>query len=72
MEALGKISGVTHISQSLTPNSYALEIPIGEDVREELTNLVVTRGVGLLELTTQPVSLEDVFKVLTKTEKQMD
>ena len=35
---------------------------------EELGKLVVTRGVGLLELNTQTVSLEDVFKVLTKTE----
>lgn len=69
MNALGKISGIIKVSQGPTPNSYALETQIGEDVREELTKLVVERGAGLLELTTQTVSLEDVFKVLTKSDK---
>lgn len=69
LETLGKISGVMHVSHGPTPNTYVLETHIGEDVREELGKLVVTRGVGLLELTTQTVSLEDVFKVLTKTDK---
>ncbi len=69
LNALGKISGVIKVSQGPTPNSYALETQIGEDVREELTKLVVERGAGLLELTTQTVSLEDVFKVLTKSDK---
>jgi len=69
LEALGKISGVMHVSHGPKPNTYVLETDIGVDVREELTNLVVTRGAGLLELTTQTVSLEDVFKVLTQSEK---
>ena len=43
-----------------------------EFLLEELTTLIVTRGTGLLELTTQTVSLEDVFKVLTKTDKSGD
>jgi ABC-2 type transport system ATP-binding protein len=68
-EALGKIPGVIKVSQGPASNSYALETHIGEDVREELTKLVVNRGAGLLELTTQTVSLEDVFKVLTKSDK---
>ena len=68
LETLGKISGVMHVSHGPTPNTYVIETHIGEDVREELGKLVVTRGVGLLELNTQTVSLEDVFKVLTKTE----
>ncbi len=67
-EALGKIAGVMHVSQGPTPNTYVIETRIGEDVREEVTKLVVTRNAGLLELTTQTISLEDVFKVLTKTE----
>ena len=46
-----------------TPNK---EMETGEDIREELTNLVVTRGAGLLELTSQSINLEDVFKILTK------
>ena len=69
LEALGQISGVMQVSPGPTPNTFVLETHIGEDVREELTKLVVTRGAGLLELTTQTVSLEDVFKVLTKSDK---
>jgi ABC-2 type transport system ATP-binding protein len=69
LAALGKISGVMHVSNGPTPNTYVLETHIGRDVREELTKMVITRGAGLLELTTQTVSLEDVFKVLTKTDK---
>jgi len=71
LEVLGKISGVMHVSHGPTPNTYVLETNIGEDVREELGKLVVTRGAGLLELTTQTVSLEDVFRVLTKTDKPL-
>jgi len=68
LEALSKISGVQHVSLGAKPNTYVLEIQVGEDARDELTKLVVTCGAGLLELHTQTVSLEDVFKVLTKTE----
>jgi ABC-2 type transport system ATP-binding protein len=69
LEALRQISGVMQVSPGPTPNTFVLETHIGEDVREELTKLVVTRGAGLLELTTQTVTLEDVFKVLTKSDK---
>jgi ABC-2 type transport system ATP-binding protein len=69
LDALSKISGVIQVSHGPSPNTYVVETNIGEDVREELTKLVVTRDAGLLELSTQTVSLEDVFKVLTKTEK---
>ena len=69
LEALRQIPGVTHASDGSEPNTYVLETQIGKDVREELTKLIVNRGIGLLELSTQPVSLEDVFKVLTNTNK---
>ncbi len=71
-ETLEKISGVIHVSTGPTPNSFIIETHIGDDVREDVTKLVVTRGSGLLELTTQAVSLEDVFKVLTKSNKPRD
>ena len=72
IETLEKISGVIHVSTGPTPNSFIIETHIGDDVREDVTKLVVTRGSGLLELTTQAVSLEDVFKVLTKSNKPRD
>ncbi len=72
LEALRKISGVLHVSPGTKPNTYILETEAGEDARDELTKLVVTCGAGLLELHTQTVGLEDVFKVLTKAEKPID
>ncbi len=66
MEALQKIPGVLHVSHGSKPNTYVLEIQAEKDVREALTTLIVESGAGLLELTTQPVSLEDVFKILTQ------
>lgn len=69
IESLRKISGVIDVSQGSTPNTYVIETHAGEDVRDELTKLVVTCGAGLLELHMQTVSLEDVFKVLTTTDK---
>ena len=69
LEALSKISGVIQVSHGPSPNTYVVETHIGEDVREELTKLIVTRDAGLLELSTQTVSLEDVFKVLTKPDR---
>jgi len=72
LEALSNIHGVTYVSDGPEPNTYVIETQIGEDVREELTKLVVNRGAGLLELSTQTVSLEDVFKVLTNTDKPGD
>lgn len=69
LEALHHIPGVIRVSQGTTPQIYVLETRMGQDIREELTKLVVSRNVGLLELKTQPLTLEDVFKVLTKTDK---
>ena len=65
LAALQKISGVLQVRPGEKPHMYTLETQAGEDVREKLTTLIVDSGAGLLELTTQPVSLEDVFKVLT-------
>ena len=71
LETLRKISGVIRVSAGPSPNAFIIETQIGEDVREDVTKLVVTRGIGLLELTSQAVSLEDVFKVLTKPNKPL-
>ena len=69
LEALRQIVGVIRVSQGSTSQTYVLETEMGRDIREELTKLVVTRNVGLLELKTQPLTLEDVFKVLTQSDK---
>ena len=72
IETLAKISGVIRVSAGPVPNTFIIETQTGEDVREDVTKLVVTRGMGLLELSSQAVSLEDVFKVLTKPQKPLD
>jgi len=68
LEALNRIPGVIRVSPGSAPQTYILETLMGRDIREELTKLVVSRNVGLLELKTQPLTLEDVFTVLTKTD----
>lgn len=68
LEALHHIPGVIRVSQGATPQIYELETQMGQDIREELTKLVVSRNVGLLELKTQPLTLEEAFKVLTQTD----
>lgn len=65
LEALRQISGVIQVRPGASPQIYILETQMGHDIREELTKLVVSRNAGLLELKTQPLTLEDVFKVLT-------
>lgn len=72
LKTLGEISGVIQVSTGPAPNTFLIETQIGDDVREDVTQMVVTRGNGLLELTTQAVSLEDVFKVLTQPNKPID
>ena len=69
LEALHHIDGVIRVSQGSTSQTYILETQMGRDIREELTKLVVSLNVGLLELKTQPLTLEDVFKVLTQIDK---
>ncbi len=68
LEALHHLPGVIRVSQGATPQTYELETQMGQDIREELTKLVVSRNVGLLELKTQPLTLEEAFKVLTQTD----
>ena len=47
---------------------YRIESGRGDDVRRELSQVVVTNGWGLLELKAQEVNLEDVFLQLTTEE----
>ena len=69
MEAqLQKVSGVLNVITGSTPNIFILEAELGHDIREDLTQFVVQRGLGLLELKSLSMSLEDVFIRLTQDE----
>lgn len=63
------LPGVIGVSQGKDPQTFMIETEKNNDIRDQLTQLVVSQNLGLLELSTQPLSLEEVFKVLTQTDK---
>lgn len=69
IEAFHRIPGVLGVSQGSTPQTYILATQKSRDIREELTKLIVSRNAGLLELKIHPLTLEDVFKVLTQPDQ---
>ena len=69
MEAqLHTVPGVLNVVTGSTPNIFIVEAELGHDIREDLTQFVVQRGLGLLELKSLSMSLEDVFIRLTQDE----
>ena len=69
MEAqLQTVPGVLTVVSGSTPNIFIVEAELGHDIREDVTQFVVQRGLGLLELKSLSMSLEDVFIRLTQDE----
>lgn len=69
-EELGRLPGVLAVTPGPSPNTLMLETQQGVDIRDEVTKYVVGQGMGLLEIKSQSLTLEDAFKVLTKDEPQ--
>ncbi len=70
MPALRNIKGlqeVTHTSGEET-SSYSIESSSGEDLREQISDLVLQKGWGLLKLQPVQMTLEEIFLRLTTTE----
>jgi len=70
MSALRNIKGlqeVTHTSGEET-SSYSIESTSGEDLREQISDLVLQNGWGLLKLQPIQMTLEEIFLRLTTTE----
>ncbi len=67
-EELGRLPGVLTVTPGPSPNTFMLETQQGLDIRDEVTKYVVGQGMGLLEIKSQSLTLEDAFKVLTKDE----
>ncbi len=65
---LAKLDGVTKVSIGSTRNSFLIESQPGIDLREQLVSITTKDDIGLLELKTIPMSLEDVFLQLTQSE----
>jgi ABC-2 type transport system ATP-binding protein len=59
---LSKIKGIV----SVEAENSTIKIRTSEDVREEIASLIVNRGFGLLEMSVQENSLEDVFIKLVR------
>ena len=65
------IPGVLHVVQGMTPETSIIDCELGQDLREDIAQFVVSQGVGLLELKPLPLSLEDVFLQLTKQDENL-
>ena len=69
LERLGMLPGVLDIQPTADPNSCTIDCELGQDLREKLSQCVVSQGYGLLELKPLSLSLEDVFLQLTHQEE---
>ena len=69
-EELSRLPGVLTVTPGTSPNTFFLETQRGMDIRSEVTKFIVGREIGLLEIKSQPLTLEDAFKVLTKGSSQ--
>jgi len=69
-EELSRLPGVLTVTSGTSANTFFLETQRGIDIRSEVTKFIVGREIGLLEIKTQPLTLEDAFKVLTKGSSQ--
>jgi ABC-2 type transport system ATP-binding protein len=68
---LEKLDGVTNVTLGSTPNTFLIDSQPGMDLREQLVSLSTKDDIGLLELKSIPMSLEDVFLQLTQN-KSLD
>ena len=68
-EAILGIKGVLRLNPDTDrPGTFIVETQLGLDVREEVAKIIVENRLGLLELKSLTVSLEEVFLHLTTEE----
>ena len=74
MTGLRDIAGVQEVTRTDrgAVGSYNIETTSGADLREEISNLVLKRGWGLLRLQPIQMSLEEIFLRLTVTESDSE
>ena len=74
MTGLRDIAGVQEVTRTDRGDvgSYNIETTSGADLREEISNLVLKRGWGLLRLQPIQMSLEEIFLRLTVTESDSE
>jgi len=62
---LRTVHGVINVSADKSANTYLIDAELGHDIREAVTEFVMTHQLGLLELAVVSMTLEDVFIQLT-------
>ncbi|MGB0911112.1 MAG: ABC transporter ATP-binding protein [Nitrospirales bacterium] len=72
IDQLRLLNGVVTVSSGETKNTYFVEAELGHDIREAVTEFIMTHQLGLLELSVMSMSLEDVFIRLTNEEKELN
>ena len=68
-EQLASVPGVAHVFEQSEAGTFLLECELGRDLRDDVARFVVNSGLGLLELKTISMTLEDVFLRLTQHEE---
>ncbi|MGK5082746.1 ABC transporter ATP-binding protein [Bdellovibrionota bacterium FG-1] len=67
LEAIRKMSGVSNVTSQ--NNKLVVEIaPNQSEIRDKIVETAVTQGMGVLEFSTERVSLEEIFLQLTTVE----
>ena len=69
LERLETLPGVLDVLPAADPNTCTVDCELGKDLREKLSQFVVSQGYGLLELKPLSLSLEEVFLQLTHHEE---
>ena len=69
LERLRTLPGVLNVLPTAEPNTCTIDCQLGQDLRETLSQFVVSQGYGLLELKPLSLSLEEVFLQLTHQEE---
>lgn len=69
-EQLRALPGVLGVMDPRDSGAILVECELGRDIREDLARFIVKKGLGLLELKSVSMSLEDVFLRLTQEQEE--
>ena len=70
LERLRTLPGVLNVLPTAAPHTCTIECQLEQDLRETISQFVVSQGYGLLELKPLSLSLEEIFLQLTRQEEE--
>lgn len=68
-DRLRTLPGVVSVFEPTDSGAFLIEAELGRDLREDVARFIVNQGLGLLELKSISMTLEDVFLQLTQHEE---